>query len=489
MNDSLFTPIPPLPPPRNIEAEQAVVGALLANNRRALDLCGNLQPSDFADDIHARIFDDVRQIILAGGAADPLSLKGHYERLGTLAAVGGQEYLVRLAMAFPSLNVIPAYAKVIRDSAVRRRQIEIGQGLIDAAHSPVAPAETAAEAAQELDRICAGTVETLRTLRDAVGVAAARAEATYRGEKGETCLTTGIRTMDALWGGLWPGQLYYLMARSRTGKTPAAMQIVRNVAADLLRENPDQPGHVHFFSMEMTADDLATINLASTTRWSADEVRAGQIGDTAAWMEFDCAREALATLPVVIDDEGNLTISALETRARAVRRSHRSRLIVVDFLELIGRDREHSRMSLNEWLPAVGYRLKRIAKAAGVPVLALRQVNKSRDSESGAPPTLADLPFDGGQAADGIFALHRPELTMGDSPPPALGKTMEKRAEQDAAWHRQRDAARGVAMFGSIKRRFGPANLWRDMIFDGPRMLLREKPSEAEIPDMWGDGT
>ena len=279
------------------------------------------------------------------------------------------------------------------------------------------------------------------------------------------------------------------MARSRTGKTPAAAQIVRNVAAKLLAENPSKPGHVHFFSLEMTADDLATINLASTTQWTADQVRGGAIGDALAWLDFERAGSALAALPILIDDDGNLSISGLASRARAIKRSHRTRLIVIDFLELIGRGKEHARMSPQEWVPFVGYQVKGIAKACGVPVIALRQVNKSRDSETDTRPTLADLPYDGGQAADGVFALHRPELTMGDAPPQAFAKTAEKRAEADADWHRRRDAARGLVSFGALKRRFGPANLWRDMVFDAPRMLLREKEqsSEPAIQDMWGE--
>jgi replicative DNA helicase len=457
-------------PPSNLQAEMALLGALLSNNK-ALDRCEGLKPEHFADEAIGAVYAAIVEGVQAGRLVDAVSLKGRFD----------QPLLASLVASMVGILNAGEYARAIQDCAAHRQLIEIGESLVNGAFAGVPPAEVGGAAAQQIDRILAGAVHSGKSFADAVDGAVAYAEAAHRGDPNRARLETGIRSFDALWQGLRPGQLYYLMARSRTGKTPAAAQIARNVSRRLLeRGSGKTPEHVHFFSLEMTAEDLATINLAAVSRWTADELQSGRIGDGLAWKELDDRRATLAELPIHIDDDGGLSIAEIRVRARAAHRSHRTRLIIIDFMENIGRGAEHARMGLPEWTPFVGYQLKELAKALSVPVIALRQLNKSRDNAEATRPTLSDLPYDGGQAADGVFVLHRPELTMGDKPPAAAGTlSAEKQAAKDAEWHNQRDAMRGVVEFGAVKRRFGPSNIWKSMRFDGPRMLLRE---EDEAP-------
>jgi replicative DNA helicase len=467
-------------PPNNLQVEQALLGALLANNKAA-DICGSLRPHHFYDPVNGKIFNRIMQRINAGQIADLLSINADFQNTCQLEEVGGTAYLASLMKAMVAINVAGDYAKITRDAWLCRELIEAGERIADEAYGT----DPSDDAQAKADRALEAVLALGETSADTQGVdfaqaaksAFARSQAAYRGDAGHARLDTGIPGVDKLWGGLWPGQLYYLMARSRTGKTPAMLQIARNVAKTLLAESEAikrPPGHVHIFSLEMTADDLLTVNLASTSRWTSDQIQAGDIGGAADWLELERAQATLGRLPIIVEDSAEMDITALMMRARSVKRKRDTRLICVDYRELIRRGREQARMGLPEWIPYLGYQLKALAKATNCPVIALAQINKARDGQDSTRPTLTDLPYDGGQAADAVFALHRPELYMGDGPPTSQHSlSKEKQADKDAAWHADRAKAAGVAEFIALKRRFGPTGI-KSLRFNGPRMLLSD---------------
>ena len=283
------------------------------------------------------------------------------------------------------------------------------------------------------------------------------------------------------------------------------MQIGRHVAGTLLHEaemTREPVGHVHVFSLEMTADDLLTINLASVTQYSADQIRRGAIGHARgnaaretdagkAWLDYEADAKALGRLPIIIDDAANMDLPGLVMRARATKRASRTRLICIDFRDLVRRGQEQSRMHLPEWIPYLGYALKALAKTTNCPVLALAQINKTKSGEMPVRPTLDDLPYDGGQAADGVFALHRPEIYMPSEPPRTLGKrSSEQDTNAKTAWEAQRAKVRGLTEFLALKRRFGPTGEPVRLRFNGPRMTLADwdapqthAPAWSEPPD------
>lgn len=479
-------------PPANLQAEQGLLGAILANNR-AFEAAAFLEPAHFADPIHGRLFAEIRQRLGAGRPVDAVTLAGELQSAGILDEVGGTKYLADLLTALVSPRFAPEYARAVRDTWLRRQVIDIAEGAVNAAFAApdlARPGDTlVSEAIDRLLRLgeeaTAGTTGPV-TLAAALTQAVDRADAAQRGEHGAARLDTGVRTFDALWQGLWPGELYYLMARSRTGKTSAMALIARNVAARLLAEAEQagrEPEHVHVLSLEMTAESYGVINLAATTPFTADEIKAGRVRD---WNKLREAQAALSRLPIVVDDEGGMTVSQVVTRARVVARTRRTRLLLIDYGELIRRGRDEARMGLPEWIPLLGYRLKELSKALRIPIVALRQINKSRDTADSARPTLTDLPYDGGQAADAVFALHRPELAINEETAPSSTRqaTMrggDKGGDADRAWIDRRERAQGVAEFGALKRRFGPTG-WRQMRFDGPRMLFVDPESEDGGP-------
>ena len=483
--------------PANLQAEQALLGALLANNRAFERVQDFLAPEHFADPIHGRIFETIARRILAGQMADAVTLKAEYEHTGVLEEVGGTKYLAQLITAMVGILNTGEYGKTILDTWQRRQLIDIGETIVNMAFGAEPLADATEQIATAMSSLLAlserGLAQETVSFSDSVGSALRRSEAAFRGADGHTRLDTGIGPLDEILQGLWPGQLYFLAARSRTGKTPALMQIARNVARTFLADaerTGAQPASVLIFSMEMTADDIANISRAATSRWSVDQIRAGQIGDGNAWNEMNQTAAALQRLPIIIDDRTDLDLDRIGVRARSAVRRHNVRMIGVDYMELIKRTKEQRGIGLPELIPALGYGLKAIAKQTGVPVIALRQINKARDDQASSRPVLGDLPYDGGQAADVVAALFREELTMGRDRPNTGNLTAEKAATIIAAFNKRLADAKGVADVGVIKRRFGPAPVWRRMAFNGPRMLLEEieRPENDDNADLWRDG-
>jgi len=495
----------PRVPPSNLMAEQALLGSLLSNNAKTADLCQFLRAEHFADPIHAYIFQRAMDRIAAGQLADAVTLKSDFENTGVLDDVGGTNYLAQLLNANIGWMTTGTYAKTIYDTWMRRQLINVSEDIANAAfgEEPGADVTKMVDNAAEAVLALGGNAAANRGTDFATAAerAVQRALAAWKGSPGERRLDTGIGPVDAVWNGLWPGQLYYVMARSRTGKTPFMMQIARNVARTLRDEaaTTGKPsGHVHVFSLEMTAEDLLTINLASVTDLSADQIRGGQIGPAfrhddeaiqmasgAAWKQFAVDAKELGSLPIEIDDASEMDLPALVMRARAVKRQKHTRLICIDYRELVRRGREQSRMQLPEWVPYLGYQLKALAKATNCPVIALAQINKTKSGDMPVRPTLDDLPYDGGQAADGVFALHRPELYMPmEQPRLPSGQSKEKLADAQSAWEQERAKVRDVAEFIALKRRFGPTGTPVKLRFNGPRMLLTEWREDAAARQM-----
>lgn len=479
-------------PPTNMQAEQALLGAIFCNNK-AFDLCAGLEAEHFADPIHGFIFKESARLIGEGRSVSPVTLKALFEHNGVLNDVGGVKYLNELITAMVGIINAGDYARAIRDAWLRRQLIAVGEEAVNLAFGADTAIDGEAAVTATMDRLLAlGEASGDKRGTDfsvASKAAFERSAASHRGDAGQSRLDTGIPGVDSLWAGLWPGQLYYLMARSRTGKTPCMMQIARHVAAQLKAEGEASkraPGHVHVFSLEMTAEDLLTINLASTTRWTADQIRAGDIGGPADWLEFERASALLGTLPIVVDDCAEIDMATLSLRARVVKRRRNTRLICIDYRELVRRGRDQVRMGLPEWIPFLGYQFKALAKSLNVPVIALAQINKGRDGQDSTRPTLTDLPYDGGQAADAVFSLYRPELYMGDEPPkPAVTISADKQNQRDAEWRREKESTRGLAEFSALKRRFGPPGRI-NLRFDGPRMLLSKWRDTPDFDEHYG---
>ena len=451
-------------PPANLEAEQALLGALLANNKAYERVSEFLEPEHFADGVHGRIYSAIRRRIEAGHLADAVTLRQEMEAAGELAEVGGAAYLARLLGAMVGIVNAGEYGRLIHDCWVRRQLVDLGETVVNRAFGaePELEGKEQIEAAeQQLFNLAThkgaegGAVTFERALAHAIEVAAA---ALQRGG-GVSGLATGLRDLDAKTGGLHPSDLLVLAGRPGMGKTALATKIAFGAAQALLAEHEGKrPPAVVIFSLEMSADQLANRLLAEASRISGDRIRRGEISQR----EFDSfvtvARE-LGRLPLLIDDTPAISLSALRTRCRRIQRTQGLGLIVVDYLQLmrpsVGTRTESRVLEIS----MITQGLKAIAKELSVPVLALSQLSRAVESREDKRPQLSDLRESGSieQDADAVMFIYRDEYYLKQREPKiaAFGDDSKFEAAMDR-WKTDMERAHNRADLILAKQRHGP---------------------------------
>ena len=456
-------------PPSNPQAEQALLGAILCNNR-AYDLCAGLTAEHFADPVHAAIFDAARRRIEAGRKVDAVTLKGVFENTGVLDDAGGVGYLVQLITAMVAIDNAGDYARAIIDCALKRDMIIIGESLVNRAFGDWranSAAEIGADALSALDEAMgrAGTWGTI-SMADAVDAALRQSESAHRGDRNALGLTTGIAPVDAQLGGLYPGELTIIGARSGEGKTAFALQALRHIAGQFRDESR---GCAALWSMEVPAASIATVNLAALTGIPADIIRSGGYGRQQA-DELASAGKALHFLPLPILD-GHTTLTQAIADMRKLRRTKGLRIAVLDHRDLFGREEERERMQDLAWMAHVTRTLKRAAKAIGIPIVLLVQLSRDIERREDKRPRKSDLMYAGEADADNIVLLYRKELHMGGTPEKQRGESEEQYGHRKWRHYQDCEAAKGKATAYFVKRRFGPPGAV-ELAFDGTRMTF-----------------
>jgi len=332
-------------PPSNLQAEQALLGALLANNKAYERVSDFLAPDHFADPVHGRIFAAIARRCDAGQLADAITLKAEFEHAGALDEVGGTAYLAQLLAAMVGIINAGEYGRAVHDAWLRRQLIDIGETVVNNAFGaePELDGGQQVEAAEQaLFDLAArgGSDRALLPIERALAQAIDAAERAFHRAGHVSGLSTGLRDLDKKTGGLHPSDLVVLAGRPGMGKTALATKIAFGAARALLEEaqavdpNAAPRATAAIFSLEMSAEQLATRLLAEEARVSGDRIRRGDIGQK----EFDrfvqVSRE-LASLPLYIDDTPALTLSALRTRCRRLKRTAGLALVVVDYLQLM----------------------------------------------------------------------------------------------------------------------------------------------------------
>ncbi|HZF76702.1 MAG TPA: replicative DNA helicase [Acetobacteraceae bacterium] len=411
-------------PPSNLQAEQALLGALLANNKAYERVGEFLAPDHFADPIHARIFAAIQRRLEASQLADAVTLRAEFEHSGLLDEVGGAAYLGQLVSAMVGVINAGEYGRVIHDAWLRRQLIDVGETLVNRAFGaePELDGKMQMEAAeQELFELSkAGeTGGGFVSLEHALRVSIDYAEKAFHNPGGVSGLSTGLRDLDAKLGGLHKSDLLILAGRPGMGKTALATKIAFGAARALLREARDKEPNaipkagVAIFSLEMSADQLATRILSEESRISGDRIRRGDIGQRDFDKFVEASRE-LQALPLFIDDTPAITLSALRTRCRRLQRTRGLNLVVVDYLQLMrpapGTRPENRVQEISQ----ITQGLKAIAKELAVPVIALSQLSRQVESREDKRPQLSDLRESGSieQDADVVMFVYRDEYYL-----------------------------------------------------------------------------
>jgi replicative DNA helicase len=461
-------------PPSNLQAEQALLGALLANNKAYERVSEFLAPEHFADPLHGRIFKAIQRRIEAGQLADVVTLRPEFEHSGLLEEVGGPAYLAQLLSAMVGIINAGEYGKLVHDCWLRRQLVDVGEEVVNRAFGaePELDAKEQLEAAEQRLFDLAkdggnegGFVTFERALTDAV-LNAERAFSTPGGVSG---LPSGLRDFDAKTGGMHPSDLLILAGRPAMGKTALATKIAFGAARALVREaqekGPDvQPrGTVAIFSLEMSADQLATRLLSEEARISGDRIRRGDISQRDFDRFVEVSRE-LAVIPIVIDDTPAITISALRTRCRRLKRTRGLELVVVDYLQLMrpaAGTRPESRVLE---ISMITQGLKAIAKELSVPVIALSQLSRQVESREDKRPQLSDLRESGSieQDADMVMFVYRDEYYLAQRAPKELNfENAAKFEEAVQKWQSDMEGAHNKAELIIAKQRHGPTGTIR----------------------------
>ncbi len=445
--------------PHSIEAEQQLLGAILTNNDVYDRVASIIGPKHFYDPVHARIFEVAAARIAKNSLASPVTLKGFLEEDEGLRELGGPAYLARLAGAAISTFAVRDYAQMIYDMAIRRELIGLGRDIADkAARLDVEsePRDQIVEAEQQLYTLAeqgqtdSGFQSFLKAVTDAVNVA----NAAYMREGGLAGIATDLVDMDKMLGGLHKSDLLILAGRPSMGKTSLATNIAFNVAKAYKRgTHPDgtegavDGGVVGFFSLEMSAEQLAGRILAEASEISSHKIRQGDM-DEGEFRRFVDAAKALEACPLYIDDTAAIPISQLAARARRLKRTHGLDLLIVDYLQLVRGTSDNRVQEIGE----ISMGLKAIAKELNIPVIALSQLSRQVESRDDKRPQLSDLRESGSieQDADVVMFVFREEYYV------EREKPSDEKLEEVAEWQERMSRLHGKAEVIIGKQRHGP---------------------------------
>jgi replicative DNA helicase len=448
--------------PHNIEAEQALLGAILVNNEAFYRVSDFLEPGHFFEPLHQSIFDVGASLIRAGKVATPVTLKTFLPADLDIGGLNMSQYLARLAAEATTVINAGDYGRTIYDLAIRRSLIVIGEDMVNVAYdAPVdfAPQDQIEDAERRLYELAeTGKYDSgFQRFASALTTAVDMAARAYQRDGKLSGLATGLTDIDRQMGGLQSSDLIILAGRPGMGKTALATNIAYNVAKHWHGEvRPDGRTHtvdggiVGFFSLEMSAEQLATRIISEQAGIPSYRIRRGEIDPS----DFDriaaCARE-METIPLYIDETGGLSIAQLAARARRLKRQRGLDMLVIDYVQLLSGSSRRSNENRVQEITEITTSLKALAKELNVPILALSQLSRQVESRDDKRPQLSDLRESGSieQDADVVLFVFREEYYL---------KNREPRAgtEEHFKWQADMEAVHGKAEVIIGKQRHGP---------------------------------
>ncbi len=472
-----FTPAsePAQSPLCNIEAEQAILGAILSNNDVYSPVSEVIGAEHFFDPVHAGLFELLSERMNRNSRVSPVTLKTFVENVRGLDELGGAEYLFKLAESAISVHASRDYAKEVYDLARRRELVALGKEISDKA-TKVDARRTVSDLIHESEVQLYRLSETgqrgtgFQTFLKATTSAVELASLAAQRKSGLAGLPTGLIDLDKKLGGLHPSDLVIVAGRPSMGKTALATNIAFHVAKDHRKGNAggSEGGYVGFFSLEMSSAQLAARILAENSQITTSELRRSQLNKS-DFERYVLAARDLQSVPLFIDDTPALTIAQIATRARRMKEMHDLHLLVVDYLQLV-RPTSDRDSRVNE-VSEISRGLKAIAKDLDIPVIAVSQLSRQVENRDDRRPQLADLRDSGSieQDADVVMFVFRQEYYQERAKPDEDdGAKVEK-------WRKKMDEVSGVAEIIIGKQRHGPIGTV-ELSFNSSFTLFGNKP-------------
>jgi replicative DNA helicase len=474
--------------PHNIEAEQALLGAILVNNEAFYRVSDFLEPRHFFEPVHQNIYEIAGSLVRVGKIANPVTLKTFLPADVDIAGLTVSQYLARLAAEATTVINAEDYGRTIYDLSTRRSLIVIGEDMVNVAFdAPVdfMPREQIEDAERRLYELAetgkydGGFQRFAAALTTAVDMAA-RA---YQRDGRLSGLATGLHDLDRMMGGLQPSDLVIVAGRPGMGKTALATNMAYNIARAWHGEvRPDghtetvNGGIVGFFSLEMSAEQLATRIISEQTEIPSYRIRRGEI-DPADFDRIAAIAREMESLPLYIDETGGLAIAQLAARARRLKRQRGLDLLVVDYIQLLqGSSRRAAEGRVQE-VTEITTGLKALAKELNVPILACSQLSRQVESRDDKRPQLSDLRESGSieQDADVVLFVFREEYYL---------KNKEPRAGSDEhfKWQTDMEAVHGKAELIIGKQRHGPTGTVQ-LQFKADVTRFSDLADESRLPE------
>jgi len=448
--------------PANIEAEQALLGALLYDNGAFETITDALQAQHFYEPFHGRLYGAIEANTRRGQLADPTLLSEQFQRDPAFVELGGLRYLADLVDRAPPAVRAKDYARAIYDLALRRELIRIGGDIAATAHDGD-PDLTARDQIEQAEQQLFALAETgsarsgLIPFENALTQAVEMAAEAYNRDGGLSGLSSGISDLDKILGGLHPSDLVIIAARPSMGKSSLVANIAFNVARRYAWEpQPDgtrktvNGGVVAFFALEMSAAQVANRLVAEVSGIPSDLVRKGEISA----VEYGRIRDAAAEIqdaPLYIDDTGGISISKLVARARRLKRLVGLDLIVIDYVQLVTAGAGSRPENRVQEVSQITQALKSLAKELKVPVIAAAQLSRQVENREDKRPQLADLRESGSieQDADVVMFVYREAYYLRRTEP-------RDNTPEHLAWVDELEKIRNIAEVIIGKQRHGP---------------------------------
>lgn len=449
--------------PFNIIAEQMLLGHILTDNENLNKISDLLRPEHFFDPLHRKVYESITTFAEKGIVATPVTLKSYFDKDEAFKEKGGSRYLIDLASLSTTIINIQDHAKVIFDLALKRELIGIGEEIVNNAFESkieISGQDQIEIAEQKLYNIANSSSESsggFVAINDTLVETIAKAESAFKNKNKISGISTSFVDLDELLGGLQNSDLIILAGRPAMGKTAITTNLALNccntIAESFSKKDGDEKNKfaVGLFSLEMSADQLASRMISTLSGVNSTKIRTGHIDEEEFFSVLDASKK-LQKMPLYIDDTPSLSISSLRTRARRLKRKHNLKLLFIDYLQLIrgnvGGSRDFNRV---QEISEITQGLKALAKELNIPVIALSQLSRAVEQREDKRPLLSDLRESGSieQDADIVAFIYREEYYL-------MRKKPKEGTDAYSKWQQDMSNVSNITELIISKHRNGP---------------------------------
>ena len=390
-------------PPQNIEAEQAVLGAMLLEKRAIGEAMELLRPEDFYREAHRLVFEAILELAKRDEAADLVTVTEQLKKTDNLEKAGGIAFVTSLANAVPTAANIKYHAQIVLEKAQLRHLINTATEIAGEAYEDTDDLPNLMEKAEKriLEVTGRGTSFDFEPIGKLVIDVFEKAEKRAKQKNALTGLGSGFRDLDKLTSGFQPSDLILIAARPSMGKTAFTLNIATYVATRL-----KQP--VAFFSLEMSNIQLVQRILCAEGNIDSQALRSGEMQDD-EWQKLIEASDRITKAPIYIDDTPGITVAELRSKARRIKLDHGLSLVIIDYLQLMQGRSSRNGDNRQQEISEISRSLKALARELDVPIIALSQLSRSVEARQIKRPMLSDLRESGSleQDADIVMFLYR----------------------------------------------------------------------------------